>query len=184
MPRCGTTFTGTFVKNRADLPNEIRGRLWLGNEVLAFRDGDLLALAWRTAKNQRHVIMLSTEYSARSVVVPAHESDSEPQTKPIVVHTYNQQANGVDTTNQHAVYYFLRKTVKRWRKFGFFLDNKDSSGKQLCSLWLHCYPKKSQPPGLPTWNSRESCHQISCLCSASPPNWMSMQRATVTESTA
>ena len=88
--------------------------------MLAFRDGDLLALAWRTAKNQRHVIMLSTEYSARSVVVPAHESDSEPQTKPIVVHTYNQQANGVDTTNQHAVYYFLRKTVKRWRKFFFF----------------------------------------------------------------
>ena len=42
----------------ADLPSEIRGRLWLGNdEVLAFRDGDLLALAWRAAKNQQHVIM-------------------------------------------------------------------------------------------------------------------------------
>lgn len=63
---------------------------------------------------------MSTDCSARSVVVPARESDSEPQTKSIVVHTYNQQANGVDTTNQHAVYYFLRKTVKRWRKFVFF----------------------------------------------------------------
>ena len=41
---------------------------------------------------------VSTDCSARSVV-PARESDSEPQTKPIVVRTYNQQANGVDTTN-------------------------------------------------------------------------------------
>ena len=89
-------------------------------EVLAFWDEDLLALAWRAAKNQQRVIMLSTEYSARSVVVPARQSDSEPQTKPIVVHTYNQQMNGVDITNQHAVYYFLRKTVMRWRKFVFW----------------------------------------------------------------
>ena len=70
MPRrCGTTFTRTVVKNRAYLPNEIRGRFWLGNdEVMAFRDGDLVALAWRAAKKQQRVLMLSTECSARLVM--------------------------------------------------------------------------------------------------------------------
>ena len=138
---------------------------------MAFRDGDLVALAWRAAKKQQRVIMLalawhvakkqqrvimlSTECCARSVVVPAPQSDSEPQTKPIVVHTYNQQMNGVNIADQHAVYYsFLRKTMKWWRKIFFVFGYRDSSGEQLCSLQLHCYPKKSQPPGLPTCNSR------------------------------
>ena len=104
------------MKNRADLPNEIRGRLQLGSgEVMAFRDGDLLALAWGAARKKKPVIMLSTECSAKSVAVAARQSGSEPQTKPVIVHTYmyNQQMNGVDIADQHAVYYsLLRKTVK------------------------------------------------------------------------
>ena len=81
--------------------------------MMAFRDGDLVALAWRAAKKQQRVLMLSTECSARLVIVPACQSDSEPQTKPIVVHTCNQQMNGVDIGDQHAVYYsFLCKTMK------------------------------------------------------------------------
>ena len=156
MPRrCITTFTRTVVKNRADLPNEIRGQLWLGNdEVMAFRVGDLVALAWRAAKKQQRVLMLSTECSARLVIVPACQSDSEPQTKPIVVHTCNQQMNGVDIADQHAVYYSLCKTMKWWRKISFVFDYRDSNGEQLCSLQMHYYPKKSQPPGLSTCNSR------------------------------
>ena len=175
----GTTFTGTVIKNRADLPNEIRGRLQLGSgEVTAFRDGDLLALAWRAARKKKPVIMLSTECSARSVAVAARQSGSEPQTKPVVVHTYNQQMNGVDIADQHAVYYsFLRKTVKWWRKL-FFLAYRDSSGEQLCSLQLYFDPKKTQPPGLPACSSRESCHQVSCLWSTSLSNWMSTQTPT------
>ena len=118
---------------------------------MAFRDGDLVALAWRAAKKQQCVLMLSIECSARLVIVPACQSDSEPQTKPIVVHTCNQQMNGVDIADQHAVYYsFLRKTMKWWRKIFFFVfDYRDSNGEQLSSLQLHYYPKKSQPPGLP-----------------------------------
>ena len=42
----------------------------------------------------------------------------------------------------------------------------------------HFYPKKAQPPGLPICNSRESCHQVSCLCSTLPPNWTSTQMPT------
>ena len=38
-----------------------------------------------TSTSQSKVIMLSTE----SVAVAARQSGSEPQTKPIVVHTYN-----------------------------------------------------------------------------------------------
>ena len=114
LKSCGTTIAGTVMKNRADLPDEIRGRLQLGSsEVMAFWDGDLLALAWRAARKKQPVVMLSTECSAKSVTVPARQSGSEPQTKPVVVHTYNQQMNGVDIADQHAVYYsFLRKTVK------------------------------------------------------------------------
>ena len=68
------------------------------------------------------VIMLSTECSAKSVAVAARQSGSEPQTKLVVVHTYNQQMNGVDIADQHAVYYsLLRKTVKWWRKLFFWL---------------------------------------------------------------
>ncbi len=41
-----TDFTGTVVKNRVDLPDEIHGSLRLGaDEVLAFHDGSLLAIA-------------------------------------------------------------------------------------------------------------------------------------------
>lgn len=60
----------------------------------------------------------------------------------------------------------------------------------VCSLQLHCYTKKAQPPGLPMCNSRDSCHLVSCLCSTSPPNGTSTQmpswtiRATDAESTA
>ncbi len=118
-----TDFTGTVVKNRVDLPDEIRGSLRLGaDEVLAFRDGSLLALAWRAAKKKQPVIMLSTKYSAGMVDVPTRQPGSNTQRKPSVVHMYNQHMNGVDMADQHAVYYsFLRKTVKWWRKLFFWL---------------------------------------------------------------
>ena len=111
------------MKNRVNLPDEIRGGLRLRNdEVMAFRHGHLLALAWRAAGKKQPVIMLSTECSASTVVVPSHRSASNTQMKPLVVHTYNHNMNGVDIADQHAVYYsFLRKTVKWWRKLFFWL---------------------------------------------------------------
>ncbi len=118
-----TSFAGTIVKNRADLPDEIRGWLPLGDgEVLAIRDGYILALVWRAASKNKPVIMLSMVCFAGTVAVPARRSGSEPQTKPVVVHTYNQHLNGVDIADQHAVYYsLLRKTVKWWRKLFFWV---------------------------------------------------------------
>ena len=58
-------------------------RTALAGEVMAFWGWDLLALAWSAAKNKKPVIMLSSE----SVAVAARLSGSEPQTKPVVVHT-------------------------------------------------------------------------------------------------
>lgn len=118
-----TSFTGTLVKNRKNLPDPIRKSLRLfAGEVKAFRHGSLLALAWRAAANKKPVIMLSTQGSASTVAVPRRRSGSEPQTKPSVVHMTNQYMNGVNTADQHAVYYcFLRKTVKWWRKLFFWL---------------------------------------------------------------
>ncbi len=111
------------MKNRVDLPDDFRGTLRLGDgEVKAFRDGTLLALAWRAAAKKKPVIMLSTQSSATTEVVPARRSGYEAQTKPVVVVTYNHHMNGVDIADQHAVYYsFIRKTVKWWRKLFFWL---------------------------------------------------------------
>ena len=49
-----TSFTGTVMKSRIDLPDEIRSpSLRLGNdEILAFRHHDLLALSWRAAQKR------------------------------------------------------------------------------------------------------------------------------------
>ncbi len=127
-----TSFTGTIVKNRADLPDDIRGRLQLrSGEVVAFRDGTLLAVAWRAESKKKPVIMLSTNSTAEMVDVP--RARGEPQSKPLVVHTYNKYMNGVDIADQHSVCYsFVRKSIKWWRKL-FFLARGDSSGEQLCS---------------------------------------------------
>ena len=119
----GTSFTGTVNKNRADLPDEIRGRYRLGDgELMAFRTGHLLALTWRAEKKQKPVIMLSTNSSAATVSLPSRRASAEATVKPVVVHAYNQHMNGMDIADQHSTYYsFLRKTVKWWRKLFFWL---------------------------------------------------------------
>ncbi len=113
-----TSFTGTVNKNRADLPDEIRGRYRLGNiEVMAFCTSHLLALTWRAEKKQKPVIMLSTNSSAATVSLPPRRASARATVKPVVVHTYNQHMNGVDIADQHSTYYsFLSKRVKWWRK--------------------------------------------------------------------
>ena len=141
---------------------------------MAFWVGDLVALAWRAAKKQQRVLMLSTECSARLVIVPACQCDSEPQTKPIVVHTCNQQMNGVDIADQHAVYYSLRKTMKWWRKI-LIIETAMVNSYVL----YNCTVAPRSPNHLAYRHAIvESCHQISCLCSALPLNWTSMPTPT------
>ena len=119
-----TSFTGTIVKNRIDLPDEIRGSLHLkSGEVVAFRNGSFLALAWRGETKKKPVIMLSTEGSANMVDVPRRRTRAAPQAKPLVVHTYNQHMNGVDIADQHSVYYsFFAKNRQVVAKVVFLAD--------------------------------------------------------------
>ena len=50
----------------------------------------------------------------------------------------------LDIPDQYAVYYFfLHKTVKWTLEKALFLAYRDSSGGQLHSLQLHCYPNKA-----------------------------------------
>lgn len=123
------------------------------------------ALAWRAAKNNKPVIMLSTECSARSVAVAAHQPGSESQTKLIVVHTCNQHMNRVDIADQCAVYYsFLCKRVSGGESF---------LGLQRQQWWTAPFSKtalKAQPPGLLMCSSREFA--IRYLASAPPSCWI------------
>ena len=66
--------------------------------------------------------MLSTECSAQMVTVPSRHSGAAAQEKPTAVHTYNQNMNGVDISDQYtATYPFTRKTIKWWHKVFFWL---------------------------------------------------------------
>ena len=116
-----THFTGTTMKNRADLPSEIRGQLrLLPGEVVAYRADHLLTLAW-LAEKKKPVVMLSTCSSATMTTVTSRRTRSSTN-KPLVIDTYNHHMNGVDLADQNAVYYsFIRNTVKWWRKVAFWL---------------------------------------------------------------
>ena len=116
-----TDFTGTTMKNRVDLPGEIRGKLHLHHgEIAAYRADHLLTLAWLAEKKKKPVVMLSTCSTAALTTVTSHHTRS-PTVKPQVIDSYNMYMNGVDMADQHAVYYsFIRKTVKWWRKVAFW----------------------------------------------------------------
>ena len=97
-----TAFTGTSVRDRMDLPDQ----------------GPIMVCT----QEKSAVVMLSTESSARMVIVPARHSQAGEQKKPLAVHTYNQHMNGVDIADQYNVSYpLIRKTVKWWRKVFFWL---------------------------------------------------------------
>ena len=119
----GTTFTGTCVRDRLDLPDPIRaGKTPKEGEVMAYRHNHLMALTWRAKKKKTPVVMVSTECSAQMVTVPSQQSAVADQEKPTAVHTYNQDMNGVDIADQYtATYPFTRKTIKWWRKVFFWL---------------------------------------------------------------
>ena len=66
-----TGFVGTAIKNRIDLPDEIRAPSFrlANDETVAFRSDRLLALGWRAAQKKKPLIMLATESCATPVSV-------------------------------------------------------------------------------------------------------------------
>ena len=115
---CNTSFVGTVIKNRIDLPDDIRSPSFrlANDEIRAFRSDRILALGWRAAQKKKAVIIVSTESSSKPVLVQA-QATGRTTYKPKVVDDYNQSMNGVDIADQYTVSYsFIRKSLKWWRK--------------------------------------------------------------------
>ena len=115
----GTSFTGTMVKNRVDLPDIIRSSSFSlqDDETWVFRTGALLSVAWRAATKKKPLIMLSSSCTHELVTVRSRRTS---QQKPVVVDSYNYSMNGVDRADQFTVYYsFVRRSVKWWRNLVF-----------------------------------------------------------------
>lgn len=139
-----TAFTGTFVRDRVDLPDPIRaGETPKEGEVIAFRDSHLMALTWRAKKKKAPVIIVSTECSAQLVTVPSRYPGVAAQEKPTAVNSYNHNMNGVDISDQYSVSYpFTRKTIKWWRKVFFWLLDASITNSYILYKELEQSPKR------------------------------------------
>ena len=118
-----TSFTGTAIKNRIDLPDAIRSPTFRlkDDEIKAFRADRLLALGWRARQKKKPLIVLSSAGSAMPMPVQSRATQRV-AIKPFVVDDYNKSMNGVDWADQLTVYYaFVRKSRKWWRKVFFWL---------------------------------------------------------------
>ena len=143
-----TGFTGTAMRNRVDLPDEIRSKSFRlsDGEVQAYRTEGQLALGWRAAKKKTPVIMLSSEGESKLVRVVSRATQTV-QLKPKVIDEYNYSMNGVDKADQYAVYYsFIRKSRKRWRKL-FYLAGRGNCHQQLYSVQMQ-YPITHDSPAV------------------------------------
>ena len=113
-----TSFVGTMIKSRVDLPDAIRSPSFrLGNdEIMAFRCDRLLTVGWRAAQKKKPLIIISTESSAKPTPVRA-VATGRISIKPLIVDAYNRSMNGVDKADQYTVYYsFIQRSRKWWRK--------------------------------------------------------------------
>ena len=112
--------TGTVMPNRKDVPQELKKPKLKRGDKLAYRQGNLLHLAWM---DKRVVTMLSTWSTSASEAVHRRTKSNQVEVvhKPSVVVNYNKHMGGVDVADQYAsTYCFLRKTLKWWRKFFFW----------------------------------------------------------------
>ena len=119
----GTSFTGTVMRNRIDLPDPIRAKSFQlkQGEHISYRCGQLMVTAWRAKHKKNSLVMLTSASSAQMVEVPALHN-TERMLKPVCVDDYNHSMNGVDRSDQYSVSYpFVRKTRKWWRKLFFYL---------------------------------------------------------------
>ena len=120
----GTLFTGTVMKNRKELPAMIRDKKFTvtAGETVAFRDGRLLAFAWKAETKKKPLMMVNSGCSAKPISLTTRRGAAV--SKPATVNKYNHCMNGVDVADQLTVFYsFVRKTKKWWRKlFFYFLE--------------------------------------------------------------
>jgi len=101
-----TSFTGTVMKNRIDLPDTIRAKSFSlkQGDHLSFRSEQLLVTAWRAKRKDKTLIMLSSSISAKMVEVPAMHNTRQ-MLKQKSVNDYNHCMNGVERSDQLTVSY-------------------------------------------------------------------------------
>jgi hypothetical protein len=84
-----TSFTGTAVRNRANLPDDIRRPSRLAdNEVKAYRADRFLALEWKAPAKKKSLVMISTQSSAQMTTV-CRRWNQETVEKAVVANEYN-----------------------------------------------------------------------------------------------
>ena len=111
----GTAFTGVCNKNRVGLPRAIRQPLSLhDNEIVCYRAGIMLCLAWRAEKKKNPVVMLSSDASSAVVTISARHQNGRNVKKPKVVDLYNHNMNGVDISDQLSVSYPFPRKTRKW----------------------------------------------------------------------
>ncbi|KAK1336349.1 hypothetical protein QTO34_004155 [Cnephaeus nilssonii] len=111
-----THLTGTIMPNRKDNPPVIKHPKLMKGEIVAFRDENVMLLAW---KDKRIVTMLSTwdTSETESVERRVHGGGKEIVLKPKVATNYTKFMGGVDIADHYTgTYCFMRKTLKWWQK--------------------------------------------------------------------
>lgn len=109
------------MTNRKGIPFSMKTPKLRIEETIAYRKQEVLLLAWR---DKRVVSMLSTYGTSRSQVVRNRRvghNRTQSVLKPSTIVQYNKNMGGVDLADQYtAIYCFLRKTLKWWRKLFFW----------------------------------------------------------------
>ena len=131
--RRNTGFTGTIMPNRVKLPPAVRGLKLEKGDITAWEAEKMLVLAWKD-KQKNPNILISSVSSAETVAIHRRHSSQPVVDKPVVVHQYNHNMNGVDKADQNSVYNrFERRSAKWWRKLFFWLLEVSIVNSYCCS---------------------------------------------------
>ncbi|XP_065672200.1 piggyBac transposable element-derived protein 4-like [Hydra vulgaris] len=113
--------TGTIMKNRKQLPEDIKKLKLKRHEVSAYvHSSNVMVLAWQ---DRRQGLMLSTFHDSTTEVAKQRiKGGIVDIDKPTVIVNYSKYMGAVDRADHYcSSYSFLRKSLKWWRKIFFWL---------------------------------------------------------------
>lgn len=133
LERKQLTLLGTIRANKVELPLEltqVRGRVPFSS-IFAFQPS--ATLVSYCPKKGKVVLLLSTMHN--SIEVEATE-----QAKPRMILDYNATKSGVDTVDQMARNYTVKRMTRRWPMVIFY-NMIDISALNSYIIWLHANPE-------------------------------------------